>query len=215
MPCSPLKPEPRPEFVFLGGNPAVDLTNTFVPPPGLGIDFLREWSDVIDWLRQAQVPASPALQVAAAGRGRALKAFKEFRDAWRNEVAHIIATGKVSDGFLKILNRHLGEDRFSETLQRDGQAGFHLVRSGSELSGEKLALALVAGQVAQFLAKADFTLLRQCANRASCALYFYDTTRNHHRQWCSVAICGNRHKVAQFRKRQVQAQKKRQTAASL
>jgi predicted RNA-binding Zn ribbon-like protein len=33
-------------------------------------------------------------------------------------------------------------------------------------------------------------------------LYFYDTTKNHRRQWCSVAMCGNRHKVAEFRRRQ-------------
>jgi predicted RNA-binding Zn ribbon-like protein len=114
---------------------------------------------------------------------------------------------------LKILNRHLGEDHFSETLQRNGREGLHLVRSGSELRGEKLALALVAWPVAQFLAKANLAYLRQCANHTSCALYFYDTTKNHHRQWCSVAICGNRHKVAQFRKRQVQAKKQRQTSA--
>ena len=200
MPASPLKLEPRPEFVFVGGHPAVDLTNTLVPPPGLGIDFLREWSDVIDWLGQAQLSTSPALHIAASGRAQALKAFKEFRDAWRNELARIIATGKVGDDFLKILNRHLREDGFTETLRRNGE-GLHLVRSKSELRGEKLALALVARQVAQFLAEANFTYLHRCANHTSCSLYFYDTTKNHHRQWCSVAICGNRHKVAEFRKR--------------
>jgi predicted RNA-binding Zn ribbon-like protein len=36
-------------------------------------------------------------------------------------------------------------------------------------------------------------------------LYFYDTTKNHRRQWCSAASCGNRHKVSQFRKRQGEA----------
>jgi predicted RNA-binding Zn ribbon-like protein len=200
MPTSPLKLEPRPEFVFLGGHPAVDLTNTIVPPPGLGIDFLREWSDVIDWLGEAQLSTSPSLHVAASGRAQALKAFKEFRDPWRKELAQIIATGKVSDDFLKILNRHLCEDGFTETLQRNGR-GLHLVRSVSELRGEKLALSLVARQVAQFLTEANFTYLHRCANHTSCSLNFYDTTRNHHRQWCSVAVCGNRHKVAEFRKR--------------
>ncbi len=201
MAPSPLKLERRPEFVLLAGHPAVDFANTLVPSPGLGIDFLREWNDVTDWLGRAQLSTSPALHVAASGRGQALKAMTEFRDAWRNEVAQIIATGKVSDDFLKILNRHLREDGFTETVQRNGPAGFHLVRSGSELRGEKLALALVAGQVAQFLAQANLAYLRRCANHTSCALYFYDTTKNHHRQWCSVAICGNRHKVAEFRKR--------------
>jgi predicted RNA-binding Zn ribbon-like protein len=27
-------------------------------------------------------------------------------------------------------------------------------------------------------------------------LLFYDTTKNHARHWCSMSLCGNRHKVA-------------------
>jgi predicted RNA-binding Zn ribbon-like protein len=27
-------------------------------------------------------------------------------------------------------------------------------------------------------------------------LFFYDTTKNHARHWCSMTICGNRSKVA-------------------
>jgi hypothetical protein len=92
MYSSPLKPGRRPEFVFLAGHPAVDFANTLVPPPGLGIDFLREWGDVIDWLGQARLSTSPALHVAASGRAQALKAFKEFREAWREALAQIIAT---------------------------------------------------------------------------------------------------------------------------
>jgi predicted RNA-binding Zn ribbon-like protein len=91
---------------------------------------------------------------------------------------------------------------FTETLRRSGEKCFELVNSYSELHGRKLALALTAREVARFLAEANPAYLRRCANTDSCALYFYDTTKNHHRQWCSVAVCGNRHKVAEFRRRQ-------------
>jgi predicted RNA-binding Zn ribbon-like protein len=50
------------------------------------------------------------------------------------------------------------------------------------------------------LATGDFSLVRRCEN-AACVLWFYDRTRSHHRRWCSMARCGNRHKVAAFRKR--------------
>jgi predicted RNA-binding Zn ribbon-like protein len=33
-------------------------------------------------------------------------------------------------------------------------------------------------------------------------LFFYDTTKNHARRWCSMAFCGNRHKVAAHYRRQ-------------
>jgi predicted RNA-binding Zn ribbon-like protein len=191
----------RPEFLFLGGHPAVDFANTRVPPPGLDVEFLLKWSDVMDWLGEAGLSTSTALHVPASGQQRALDKLSEFRETWRNELAQIFAGGKVSDDFLQKLNRHLGEDRFTETLQRNGNGGLHFVRSISELRGEELALALVARQVALFLAEAALNYLRRCANTESCVLYFYDTTKNHHRHWCSVATCGNRHKVAAFRER--------------
>jgi predicted RNA-binding Zn ribbon-like protein len=32
-------------------------------------------------------------------------------------------------------------------------------------------------------------------------MVFYDTTKNHQRRWCSMEICGNRHKAALHRKK--------------
>jgi predicted RNA-binding Zn ribbon-like protein len=83
----------------------------------------------------------------------------------------------------------------------EGKNGFRLVRSISQLHWKKLALAILGRQIAVFLAEANLSYLHRCANTTSCRLYFYDTTKNHRRQWCSVATCGNRHKVAQFRQR--------------
>jgi predicted RNA-binding Zn ribbon-like protein len=121
------------------------------------------------------------------------------------ELARLISSGKVNDEFLDRLNRLLAHDTFHEKLHREGKKGFHLVRSISQLHGEKLALAILGRQIAVFLAEANLSYLHRCANTTSCVLYFYDTTKNHRRQWCSVAGCGNRHKVAQFRKRQAKA----------
>ncbi|MBV8378785.1 MAG: CGNR zinc finger domain-containing protein, partial [Verrucomicrobia bacterium] len=110
--------------------------------------------------------------------------------------------GKVSDEFVEKINALLESDAFTETVQRIGRKGFQLVRSASQHQGERLALAILAHQIAQFLVEAEFSYLHQCANTTSCVLYFYDTTKNHRRQWCSAATCGNRYKVAEFRRRQ-------------
>ena len=90
-------------------------------------------------------------------------------------------------------------------MHRDGKKGFHLVRSVSQLHGEKLTLTILARQIAFFLAQANLSYLNRCANTTSCVLYFYDATKNHRRQWCSVTACGNRYKVAAFRQRQLKA----------
>ena len=192
----------RPEFIFVGGHPAIDFANTLVPPPGLGIDFLPAWPDVTDWLAQAKISTDLTLDLPPARQSRALKSVWELRQDWRQELASLLEGRKVGDHFLSRLNRILARDGFHEVLHRAGKKQFSLVRSTCKLRGGALILALLARQIALFLAEADLSYLRRCANTSSCVLYFYDTTKNHGRQWCSVGRCGNRHRVAEFRRRQ-------------
>jgi predicted RNA-binding Zn ribbon-like protein len=195
----------RPEFLFVGGYPAIDFANTILPPPGPGIEFLRTWPDVIDWLAQAKISTDLRLDVSAARRAEALKNVLELRQDWKRVLASLVAGGKVSDHFLTRLNGTLAVDSFHQVLHRVGKKQFHLVGSRSELQGGVLVLAILARQIALFLAEANMSYLRRCANTSSCVAYFYDATKNHRRQWCSVAACGNRHRVAEFRRRQREA----------
>jgi predicted RNA-binding Zn ribbon-like protein len=48
--------------------------------------------------------------------------------------------------------------------------------------------------------------VKKCRNSA-CILFFYDMTKNHARQWCSMRLCGNRMKVAAHYRRQRRAKK--------
>jgi predicted RNA-binding Zn ribbon-like protein len=68
-------------------------------------------------------------------------------------------------------------------------------------TGAESLLVPVAEAVARLLAEGDFTLVRKCES-TDCTLWFYDRTKSHHRRWCSMAVCGNRMKVAAFRARQ-------------
>jgi predicted RNA-binding Zn ribbon-like protein len=195
----------RPEFIFVGDHPAIDFANTLSISQGQWTEHFRVWPDVIDWLSLAGLSTDPALQIPTSRSAEAVKSVVRLRRAWKAELDEIVAGGKVSDHFIKELNHLLAEDVFHETLHRSGKTGFHLGRSASQLTGERLAVALLSRQIAHFLAEANFGYLHRCANTTSCVLYFYDTTKNHRRQWCSTAACGNRHKVAAFRKRQAKA----------
>ena len=64
--------------------------------------------------------------------------------------------------------------------------------------------AAVESAAAELLASGNFSLIRRCESE-SCVLWFYDRTKSHQRRWCSMASCGNRHKVAAFRKRRSEA----------
>jgi len=61
-------------------------------------------------------------------------------------------------------------------------------------------LAAIARSAAELVVEGPQARIRRCANPA-CRLFFYDDSRTHRRRWCSMAICGNRHKVAAFLQR--------------
>src|SRR5260370_5590678 len=206
MPETSASRRPRcPKFILAGEHPAIDFANTLSIPHGQLEDLLRSWPYVVYWLSKAGLPKDPSLNLSVARGVEALRSVLKLRHAWKALLAQLIAGGKVSDEFLESLNSLLAEDNFHDTVQRDSKKGFQLVRSTSHLHGEKLALAILARQIASFLADANLNYLHRCANTTTCTLYFYDTTKNHRRRWCSVSVCGNRHKVAAFRKRQVKA----------
>ena len=99
------------------------------------------------------------------------------------------------DGLNAYLHAHLSAPQ----LVRGGDGTLALVRTAR---GEPVAALLgpVAEAVAQLLAEGNFALVKQCEH-PDCILWFYDRTKAHKRRWCSMALCGNRHKAAQFRKK--------------
>ena len=65
-------------------------------------------------------------------------------------------------------------------------------------------LAAVARSAAEIIAEGARARLRHCANPA-CGLFFYDNSRTRRRRWCSMAVCGNRSKVAAFARKHASA----------
>jgi predicted RNA-binding Zn ribbon-like protein len=61
-------------------------------------------------------------------------------------------------------------------------------------------LAAIARSAAEILVEGPAARVRVCAN-PGCGLFFSDVSRTHQRRWCSMARCGNRHKVAAFARR--------------
>src|SRR5258708_37945675 len=61
-------------------------------------------------------------------------------------------------------------------------------------------LAAIARSAAELIANGAQSGVRQCSN-PNCQLLFCDDSRTGRRRWCSMALCGNRSKVAAFAKR--------------
>jgi predicted RNA-binding Zn ribbon-like protein len=55
----------------------------------------------------------------------------------------------------------------------------------------------IARAAADLLVSSDLALVGACSS-PTCQWLFLDTSKNHHRRWCNMKVCGNRAKVRKF-----------------
>lgn len=182
----------RPQF--LAGDLALDFLNTRIKVGGELRDFLQTNEDVYAWLERAGVPVT-ATGCNAAPPGL-LREARELRENIRSLVEKRKA-GRRGDP--SVLNNFLRLAESHPQLEWNRPHVLTVERIRRHMGPEAI-LAPVAEAAAVLLATADFNLVKRCEGD-TCVLWFADRTKSHHRRWCSTKICGNRHKVAAYRKR--------------
>lgn len=180
---------------MLGDHLALDLLNTEARNGNDAVEFWRGGDDVLQWLARYDI-------AVAGGTGKVDRAELLTQGlALRALARRLIVQNKAGQGVgdLAGLNRYLHASVSAPHLERDAAGNLMLSRIPR---GDAIASLLgpVAEAVAQLLAEGDFSLVRQCEH-PDCILWFYDRTKAHKRRWCSMALCGNRYKAAQFRKK--------------
>jgi len=158
------------------------------------VDLLQRDQDVLDWLERAGFPASRIRSDAAPIS--LVDAARTLRESIRSLVEKRRA-GRRGDP--SVLNRFLAQAQSHPRLvwSKARSPTMDRVRRQDTPAG---ILGPIAEAAADLLATADFTLVKRCEDE-TCVLWFSDQTRSHHRRWCSPALCGNRNKVAAYRKR--------------
>jgi predicted RNA-binding Zn ribbon-like protein len=184
------KPNPdiRDGFKFLGGHVALDLPGTLAgrlkPSPR---ELLSQPDDVGRWLVAAQLStALPETTQADLALARTLR-----------ESLYALALARIGgkalpDDARRKLNRIAAEAGAVPKL--DTHSRVHLSGSAQDF------LASIARDAISLLGGEMSARIRQCEGE-TCALLFLDTSRAGDRRWCSMSGCGNRAKVAEFRRR--------------
>ena len=183
---------------FVADHSTLDLLNTVVQVDGTRVDLLGSDDAVVNWLRDAGMLGTTEAVPASATRSL-LGIARELRELVRELVTRRMAAKKLKH--LDALNAFLAAGRQESVLVQD-RGALRLETRFARSTPRELLLP-VALAAAELLATSDFTLVRRCESD-DCVLHFYDRTRSHSRRWCSMAACGNRHKVASFRERQRQ-----------
>jgi predicted RNA-binding Zn ribbon-like protein len=193
-----------PTFLFVANNPSLDLVNTEVILAGFRTDLFGSFKDLVQWFEQANL-ASPADMQRLARvwtdtpeAETTLQAARALRTVLRNAVERVARTGRVPGTLADVLGNELREPRLAtEVVPSHGRLK---TRPHWILGKPSDLLAPLAHSAAVFFAAADYSAIRKCED-PQCILFFYDTSKNHSRRWCSMNLCGNRAKVAAFRER--------------
>ena len=191
-----------PTFYFVGNNLAIDFANTKIASNGSPMDLLQQGGDLAAWASYAGLiserEANDRMQKWNKQGTSILRESIRFRSVIHELVFGLAAGSSVDDSTIKAINEHLKMKNGNTEVVR-GASGFEKILRADHADPRQI-LAAVADSVADLLAYGDLDLIKKCEN-PDCVLYFYDTTKNHNRRWCSMAACGNRAKAKAFYQR--------------
>jgi len=190
-----------PAFRFIGHYACLDFVNTEANKSGEIKDLLLNYEDLIAWLASAKLFRRSNLTRALEewrGKPAAERVFKQALtlrnclDQMASEIVHArlvprAAVQAVND----VIGRPSGTTRLLKTA-RGFERGFE-----PDLNEPTQLLVPVGESAASLLCGGDLSCVKKCAN-SGCGAFFYDTSKNRGRRWCSGTKCGNRMRVAEF-----------------
>ena len=190
-------------FLFVGNHVALDFVNTQMIVKGKLTELLENFEDLVSWLVQAKLWSKVESERISSRFNpeqttSLLEQAKRFRAALRVMVERITTHKPIPHSAVADINYILS--------LRPGYPQVVRIKNGFErrfhspVAPAESVLVPIAEAASDLLCKIDCALIKKCAN-AACILYFYDTTKNHRRNWCSMQLCGNRMKVAAFFRR--------------
>ena len=188
----------RQPFLFVGNHPCLDFINTQMIVKGNPTDLLGGCEDLVAWLVQAHMvdKVQAAMVMTQWGHEDQEQLFEQgvmFRRTLRDMVARIVARKSIAGSAIASINHILS--RCPGYPQLVYKKGGYTRQFQSQAVQKDGLLAPLAEAASDLLCSGKWSLVKKCGNPA-CILYFYDTTKNHTRSWCSMQLCGNRKKVA-------------------
>lgn len=178
---------------LVGDDLALDFINTRYGTGAALRECLVDDASVVAWLKQVDVlPAG----FSGAPEGLLALALK-----LRENASLLVGAAKTGEGAdAGVVNNVLEDGRASRELRWDVTSKSFQAITQRRYDDPASLLEPVAQAVMDLLTKTSMDLVRQC-EAYDCTLMFRDTTKSHRRRWCSMALCGNRMKVAAFRLR--------------
>ncbi|MEM5436869.1 CGNR zinc finger domain-containing protein [Paraburkholderia diazotrophica] len=195
--------------MFVADAPGLDFLNSVATPVDEPFDWIGDGDGLLGWLEQAgMVPADALADLRAqstsaeldevAAKARSLREW--FRGYVQKRKGRALAVKDLRE--LEPLNQLLARDEQHGQIVASGpdEAMALTFRMTRKWQSAESLLMPIAEALARLVSEEDFTQVKACEG-PKCTLLFADHTRGHARRWCSMAVCGNRAKVAAHRAR--------------
>jgi predicted RNA-binding Zn ribbon-like protein len=200
---APEMPKSATRRPLLGGRLSVDFVNASPPNAELSWDHLIHFlnsTNIISAERGTQLLGLPQADPQAAG-SLLLKATR-LGFALRKAFTAMLRKQRMAGEWIEPVNEILRITEGHDELV--GQDSNWKIEFVAREGGLDWLLAAIARSGAEIISEGTQARLRLCAN-PHCGLFFYDDSRTHRRRWCSMAVCGNRSKVAAFARKHASA----------
>ncbi|WP_223830059.1 CGNR zinc finger domain-containing protein [Paenibacillus arenilitoris] len=180
------------KVLTLGGAVWINLANTFVMQDNHKVDVLEESNHVLQWLEgngllAGELPDDPGIVSIH-------DTLVHLRDICMDAISELHREGGLSDRTFTRLERKSGELVLDVRLERQNGVP-HLIHVGRSMM-DRISYAVLHSLV-ETLAQYPPERIRKCEHD-SCILHFVDTSKSGKRRWCSMDLCGNRQKAADF-----------------
>lgn len=188
---------------LLGGRLSVDFVNSAPPNSELSWDRLiqfLDYTDIVSTERGTQLLGLP--QIDPQGVEVLLTKARRLMIALRKVFTAMLRKQRMAGEWIEPINEILRITEGHDELV--GQDGIWKIEFVAREGGLDWLLAAIARSGAEIIAEGTQARLRLCAN-PHCGLFFYDDSRTRRRRWCSMAVCGNRNKVAAFARKHASA----------
>ncbi|MTH51874.1 CGNR zinc finger domain-containing protein [Bacillus mangrovi] len=177
----------------LGGSSWVNLVNTIYVSNKQEIDILANASSALQWLkgnnllRKSDAEALEKKEILES----LLVELHTIRTLCKTILAEIEQRGELSLNTANTIKIAVENLQVSPTISENLKMTFE----GETV--EDHVLYSILDSLLDTLENIPLERIRKC-NHEECKLYFVDTSKGGKRRWCSMELCGNRKKAAEF-----------------
>jgi predicted RNA-binding Zn ribbon-like protein len=198
-----------PRFELIADNVALDFVNTVDHRNTDPKELIESYNDLIRFaedsgvLQHGLVDRLIERSYVAADRAQdVLMRAREMREAMHEVFRAILQKKPVPPAALARVNADAQSAAAHMSLVQGvghGKTGFEW--RYEDFGSFDVVMWPIARAAVDLLASDRLPYVRSCSAK-TCDWLFLDTSKNHHRRWCDMKVCGNRAKVRRFYARQ-------------